>query len=301
VSQDGKRLYVGVPSGTPRDVRDSNIAVIDIDPISLNWGNVSETIPVAGNISSIITTPDTEKLIVSYLNPDARGIGILENHRITKHIDVTIGNRTDYFDVNTATGMAFLPANTLGFNHPDYLFVAGKNFPPASAFSTITTYRFVPGIPFPIETSKFANESVDQYHPYNPGGGSIGIIQDPFGSTTQLTAATRPIPVSFPESVALSPDGKYLVGAYIGTGAVFTFDVKKIIETIQNSSPQILGRFPIDDLNPAIDFKADYQKIHPDTREPYTFSFGKPPVFGVPANSQNAPLAIGGFPYQVAV
>jgi len=306
VSQDGKLLYVGVPQGGKRDTKPSSIVGVNIDPTSDDWGEVVVApIAVQGNISSIITTPDPNKFIISNFNRDGRGIGILENRNI-RYIDLTIGDRNDYFDVNTAAGLAFLPAHLSGFSH-DYLFVAGKNAPPSDEFVTTTEYRFIPGVPFLLEYSKLANESIDQYHPYNPGGGSIGIIQDPFNvSTTKLIAATRPIPTSFPESVVLSADGRQLFANFKNPGSVFAFDVGQMIRTIEaNSLSGRLERTPINDLNTAIDIKADYRKLNPVTREPYPSNvseFRQPPVFGVAVGREDhAPLTINGYPYQLAV
>ncbi|WP_293288123.1 MULTISPECIES: hypothetical protein [unclassified Microcoleus] len=45
-------------------------------------------------------------------------------------------------------------------------------------------------------------------------GGNIGIIANPLEPNPRLVAATRPIPGSLTNNVALSSDGKYLIGSY---------------------------------------------------------------------------------------
>jgi hypothetical protein len=49
----------------------------------------------------------------------------------------------------------------------------------------------------------------------NPlAGGNIGIIQDPLGPNPKLVAATQQMPELATNNLALSSDGKYLIGSY---------------------------------------------------------------------------------------
>ncbi len=68
-------------------------------------------------------------------------------------------------------------------------------------------------------------------------GGNIGIIKDPLGPNPQLVAATEPVPEHFTNNVALSSDGKYLIGSYFhldGSGQACVFNVEEIIKTVEN-------------------------------------------------------------------
>ena len=72
----------------------------------------------------------------------------------------------------------------------------------------------------------------------NPlAGGNIGIIKDPLGPNPKLVAATEPVPGVLTNNVALSGDGKYLIGSYPnldGSGSAYVFDVEEIIKTVAN-------------------------------------------------------------------
>ena len=82
-------------------------------------------------------------------------------------------------------------------------------------------------------------ESRNHFYPEdNPAGSNIGIIADPL-TDPQLVAATRSIPASFPQQLAISGDGEYLYATYPtiplqggGDGAVFIYDIPAIAAAV---------------------------------------------------------------------
>jgi len=90
----------------------------------------------------------------------------------------------------------------------------------------------------------------------NPlAGGNIGIIKDPLGSNPKLVAATQPVPGSLTNNVALSSDGKYLIGSYPspeGPGNAYVFNVEEIIKTVENPGDYDLTKVAVDLANQKI-------------------------------------------------
>ncbi|MGB8688091.1 MAG: hypothetical protein WCD53_12245, partial [Microcoleus sp.] len=89
----------------------------------------------------------------------------------------------------------------------------------------------------------------------NPlAGGNIGIIKDPLGPNPKLVAATEPVPGILTNNVALSGDGKYLIGSYptlSGGGSAYVFDVGEIIKTVENPAYALTTR-AVEKFNPNI-------------------------------------------------
>src|SRR5262249_20791821 len=120
------------------------------------------------------------------------------------------------------------------------------NFDVDNAQSIIVTkdlkYAFVSG--FALLSTQFS-ESRNPFSGALPGGSNIGIIKDPFGegpfdqdnftvTPGKLVAATRPIPLGFPDNLVLSPDEKFLYAGYRGTGSVFVFDTEFMRHVIED-------------------------------------------------------------------
>ena len=178
----------------------------------------------------------------------------------TTPIAMNLGSHLDYFDVNNASAVVISPDG-------EYAFVTGYN-------------RYIQGV-----LSHDPNEN-----PNNPAGGNIGIIKDPLGPAPKLVGATRPIPMSWPDNLTLSPDGKVLYAAYRGNNFVMAFDVDQMIATVNDANfASKLETTPVDDLNPAIDLRANYKMIKPGIG-------WSDPVFGVPTGATNGPIATGGLP-----
>ncbi|MCC3409963.1 MAG: hypothetical protein JGK17_31400 [Microcoleus sp. PH2017_10_PVI_O_A] len=136
----------------------------------------------------------------------------------TVYTNLTLTNNTNVFEVNEGVAVTVTADGK-------YAFVAGRN-------------------------SKKIIE-VDA----NPlAGGNIGIIKDPLGPNPQLVAATEPVPGSLTNNVALSGDGKYLIGSYptlSGGGSAYVFDVEEIIKTVENPAYALTTR-AVEKFNPNI-------------------------------------------------
>ena len=68
----------------------------------------------------------------------------------------------------------------------------------------------------------------------------------------ELVAATEPVPGSLTNNVALSSDGKYLIGSYPGVsgiGSAYVFDVGEIIKTVENPGSNNLKLRAVDIAN----------------------------------------------------
>ena len=71
----------------------------------------------------------------------------------------------------------------------------------------------------------------------------------------ELVAATEPVPGSLTNNVALSSDGKYLIGSYPGVsgiGSAYVFDVGEIIKTVENPGSNNLKLRAVDKANPKV-------------------------------------------------
>ncbi|TAE93687.1 MAG: hypothetical protein EAZ79_26365, partial [Oscillatoriales cyanobacterium] len=158
-------------------------------------------------------------------NTDGSGFGVLTVSDdplnltpTTVYTNLTLTNNTNVFEVNEGVAVTVTADGK-------YAFVAGRN-------------------------SKKIIE-VDA----NPlAGGNIGIIKDPLGPNPQLVAATEPVPGSLTNNVALSGDGKYLIGSYptlSGGGSAYVFDVEEIIKTVENPAYALTTR-AVEKFNPNI-------------------------------------------------
>ena len=318
VSNDNHRLWVTAPD------KISHIIVINIDPNDRpsnplvndkKWRQKISSIVVDAGLSGISTTPDKSKLLFTERGNEALGYGVVDVSNVDErseasrrddplsfvgnvsYFNLSLGDLSDYFDVNEGTSITISDDGKYGF-------IAGRN-----------GTNFGSGI-----------ESVDGVQ----AGSNIGIIVDPLGTNPHLVAATRPIPVGLINDLVLSNDGRYLSASSIGRNSVFVFDVQEIIKTIEspeNYVIDILGRsdlgypayfvdersetsrrdvstshlassealtyFPIDDLNPDISVAADYKIIEGDW-------ISNQFTYGVPDGVKDAPVATGGGPLGLA-
>ena len=239
---------------------------------------IEQKLDVGGEPYGISTTSTSDRLVFTNRRLDnsdpatgtsTGGIGLLDRSpgsrtwNPAKYLDLTLGSSVDAFDVNNAQGIVIL-------DDLSYAFVTGMN-------------QYIQGVPSrDPDISRF-----------NPAGGNVGIIRDPFGlfpgdpKYKGLIAATRMIPYSSPDNLVLSPDQESLYAAYPGVGQVHVFSVNAIIDEVEAAILRkeaggtfYLDRWPIDNLvrvplsddedgivdgvdtsrpNAAIDLRADYR------------------------------------------
>ncbi len=310
LNSDGTRLYGTAPGeniflvGRQREV--GKIVVVHLDSSKKEETLVKqvEYIQADRQPYAIIATPDPNKMLFTNASNDKSGFGIIEGTNV-RYVNLTLGEERDYFDVNNATGIAFLPKKTLGdWQTEDYAFVSAYNSP------------------FPLgDPSHYPNDDpffgFDPYfNPFRPpNGGNVGIILDPLGTNSQLIAATRPINWGLPRNLVLSPDGKSLFVPYMGAASsVFAYDVSEILKTIKSKSPEELAEIPIDGFysyrnysrnfrgaaspqdrenDKRIDWRADYTLLD-SNNQPFIFTYSRiQPKIGVPEGSNNAPIGTG--------
>ena len=249
VAGDGTEIILTVPGSRPSfTTRPGNLSVGTILVVKLESQSSKEWLskPVKSMQSvgvgldpyAVAATPDPSVFLISNHQRDGDGIGKLtraENGTwsyVRSYVQVDIvGENSDSFDVNNAAGMVVT-------SDGKYAFFASTN--------TL--------IPFAMSH----DPSMSAMH---PAGGSIGIIQDPFGPNRKLVGALRMIPESFPDEVALSPDGKTLYGAFFFRGAVFGYDVDKIRALIETGDQEDFIEKALNDIDPTIDIKADYSPL----------------------------------------
>jgi hypothetical protein len=211
VSSDGRKLFATAADGY--------IYAVNIDPEDKPsepnsnprkwWEQIGKVLTPTG-AWGLAATPDPLKMVFTNGNPntDGSGFGVLTVSDdplnwapTTLYTNLTLTNNTNVFEVNEGVAVTMTADGK-------YAFVAGRN-------------------------SKKIIE-VDA----NPlAGGNIGIIKDPLGPNPKLVAATEPVPGSLTNNVALSSDGKYLIGSYPtlgGGGSAYVFDVEEIIKTVEN-------------------------------------------------------------------
>ncbi len=233
---DGKRLYVTAPGRRTGGTFTSpqapgSILVIDTDPADAAPERGARYHKQIGTIAEegqepydLTATSDPHVLAFTNRLSDFQGFGVIRadqdrNTWTVSYTSLTLGSIRDSFDVNNAAGVAVLPDKS-------YAFVLGYN-------------KFILG-----DTSHDPDQ--DQL---KPGGSNVGIIKDPFGPKPKLVGATPGIPHGFADSLLLSPDSKYLYASYSATNAVFIFDVKQMIEVVQDPGGADLGHFAIDNIN----------------------------------------------------
>jgi hypothetical protein len=211
VSSDGRKLFA---TGA-----DGYIYAVNIDPEDQPtvpnsnprkwWEQIGKVLTPTG-AWGLAATPDPLKMVFTNGNreTDGSGFGVLTVSDdplnlapTTLYTNLTLGSDFDVFDVNEGVAVTVTADGK-------YAFVAGRN-------------------------SKKILE-VDA----NPlAGGNIGIIKDPLGPNPKLVAATEQMAGIVTNNVALSSDGKYLIGSYPtlgGSGNAYVFDVGEIIKTVEN-------------------------------------------------------------------
>lgn len=290
ISSDGKKLYAAGPNrnllGT-KQADQSRIFVVNIDPddrpADVNGGpNPKKYWEQIGAIESdqetygITATPRADKML--FVNRlDATGFGVLtvtnpDPIKFSASVAYTglhLGSNQDYFDVNNANAVVMLP-------DASYAFVSTFN-------------KFIQGVP-----------GHDPNDGDVPAGSNVGIIKDPLGNP-QLVAATRPIPVSFADNLALSSDARYLYVGMRTLGSVFVYDVQEMLAELHAAQARgaALDRRPLNDHtggvrsdevgNVKIDVRADFRII--ESRPAAGFY-----RFGVPTDSTHGPIVTGGLP-----
>jgi hypothetical protein len=202
ISNDGRFLYATAPEKPSRYPKDGQIIIIDLSPNpqklrEKKWSLITAISSGGQEPYTITTTTDPKKILFTNKETDAKGFGVLtinnndpQNFSASvKNFALNLGKDNDYFDVNNGVGIAFLPG-VPGSNHPeDYAFVTGANIP-----NTVTIVKKG------FDVSLNLRRDQDQLDPVRPAGGNIGIIRDPLGNA-KLIAATRPIPLSFPDNL----------------------------------------------------------------------------------------------------
>ncbi len=226
----------------------------------------------------VSTSPDRNHILYTDRLVDATGYNVITvddaetTFTLLPPTPMTLGTIFDSFDVNDPAGVVVTPDGTLGF---------------ASAFN-----RYVPD-----DDSHDPDIGNFKAPGYQPAGGNIGIIVDPLGLNggPKLVAATRMIPLSFLSELVLSNDGKYLYAAYRGSSAVFIFDVNEIRQTVNNTPAATLMKLPVDDLNPAIYARANFQLARQPNGLP-ALDAGGNPFFQIPPGATNGPIGTTGLP-----
>ena len=210
-SSDGRKLFATAADGY--------IYVVNIDaedyPNQPNsnprkWREQIGKVLTPNGAFGLAATPDPHKMAFTSGNPntDGSGFGVLTVNDdplnlspTTRYTDLTLTNNDNFFEVNEGVAVTVTKDGK-------YAFVAGRN------------------------SKKILEPDA------NPlAGGNIGIIKDPLGPNPKLVAATEPVPGSLTNNVALSSDGKYLIGSYPGVsgiGSAYVFDVGEIIKTVEN-------------------------------------------------------------------
>jgi DNA-binding beta-propeller fold protein YncE len=312
ISSDGRRLFA-TGSDNNEQTPNGRIYAVNIDPADKPsakganerlWHQQIGVIPTASETEGIAATSDPKKMVFTNgfasirtinngeeinLQDDSKGFGVLEIESddplnfsaAVRYAPLSLGVASDYFDVNEGVAVTVTQDGK-------YAFVAGRN----SRANLITRE-----------------------------GGNIGIIKDPLGPNPQLVAATRPIPDSLTNNLALSSDGKYLIASYPtlqSRGNAYVFNVEEMIKAIEKpgnykldardrgvgtagfgTNPQRdatigdLARVPIDDINPLVSIAADYEITGGNWINNFAFS--------VPDGTKRAPIGIGGNPKGLAI
>ncbi|MFM6661907.1 MAG: Ig-like domain-containing protein, partial [Microcystis panniformis] len=301
LNSDGTRLYGTAPAGQWEysgygsfGYPEGSIFVIDLDPSSPTWHQQINSIVTGRDTYGIIATQDPKTMLFTNRGSKAEGFGILKEDRVVSYLPMRLGYIDDYFDVNNAAEIAFLPAGTLENQAEDYAFVSAHNFYNKLLIDRNPYFNPYDPIISPISYNAYIN--------YPVAGMNIGIIKDPLGKQgqPQLVAATRPIPWNTVFDLDLSSDGKYLFAPTPFSEGLFVYDVQEIINTLRTANPSQLEETPINEINRAIDFKADYIALDRDGN-PYVPNPRFGPKFGVPNGSQNGPIGVRGVPFGITI
>ncbi|MEG3927915.1 MULTISPECIES: Ig-like domain-containing protein [unclassified Microcoleus] len=226
ISSDGRKLFATAADGY--------IYAVNIDPEDKPSEPNSNPRKWREQIGKVLThtgawglaaTPDPLKMVFTNGNPntDGSGFGVLTVKDdplnlapTTLYTNLTLTNNNNVFEVNEGVAVTVTADGR-------YAFVAGRNFRGNTGSEPLA-------------------------------GGNIGIIKDPLGPNPKLVAATQPVPGSLTNNVALSSDGKYLIGSYptlSGGGNAYVFDVEEIIKTVENPAYALTTR-AVEKFNPNI-------------------------------------------------
>ena len=311
IIRDGRRLFA---TGSDNNEQTSNrhIYAVNIDPADKPsaegsnerlWHQQIGVIPTASDTEGITATPDPMKMVFTNgfasvrtiingeeikLQDDGKGFGLLE---IESEDPLNFRAKVNYFPLTLGAATDYFDVSegvaVTVTQDGKYAFVAGRN-----SRANINTRE----------------------------GGNIGIIANPL-TDPQLVAATRPIPNSLTNNLALSSNGKYLIASYptldLG-GSSYVFDVEEMIKAIENpgnykldargrgvgtagfvtttaldATDADLARVPIDDINPLVSMAADYEITGGNWINNFAFS--------VPEGTNRAPIGIGGNPKGLAI
>jgi len=295
VSADGKRLYIAAPGKTLYGANNAvmpdegDIVILDVDPnsptfLQKTWKvqgvgvepyAVNATIArdivtfsLRGGGTSTGRTGDAQGF--SYLTANAAGTSWTRGS-----VGLNLGTANDSFDLDDASGIVVT-------RNLEYAFVTGYS-------------RYMQN-----------NPSRDpDLNPLDPGGGKVGVIRDPFNlqGKQKLLGATRSLPLSFPEGIALSTDDKFLYVGYGTLGGVFVYDAQALIAAAENPpayiDPQREGigngpekpnpnGLPYTSL-PLIDVRAAYGMTQQNNNGS---------VFGI-TDPTRAPIGTGGIPRSI--
>jgi hypothetical protein len=225
ISSDGRKLFATAADGY--------IYAVNIDPEDKPSEPNSNPRKWREQIGKVLTprwafglsaTPDPLKMVFTNGNPntDLSGFGVLTVKDdplnlapTTRYTDLTLTNNNNVFEVTEGVAVTVTADGK-------YAFVAGRK-------------------------SKKIIERTNRL-----AGGNIGIIKDPLGPNPQLVAATEPVPEHLTNNVALSSDGKYLIGSYVhlnGPGQAYVFNVEEIIKTVENPDGKDLTKVAVDRAN----------------------------------------------------
>jgi hypothetical protein len=228
INSDGRKLFATALNGS--------IYAINIDPDDKpsqpnsnprKWRELIGKVGTRRGAFGLSATPDPDKMVFTSGNTgtDESGFGVLTVNDDplnwdpkTTYADLTLGSNSDIFDVNEGVAVTVTADGK-------YAFVAGSS------------------------QSRSNQVGADPRE-----GGNIGIIEDPLGLTPKLVAATQQVPDSFTNNVALSSDGKYLIGSYPtlnNGGYTYAFNVPEIIKTVKKTGVD-WTQVPIDVANPLI-------------------------------------------------
>ena len=100
---------------------------------------------------------------------------------------------------------------------------------------------------FALFHNTFENDGNPAHDPTYGAGGNIGIIGNPFGAKPFILAATAEIPSlsgTFPDDLAISPDGQYLYVSVTGINRVYIYSIARmlaVVDLLQKFDPNALG------------------------------------------------------------
>ncbi len=211
ISSDGRKLFA--------TAADSNIYAVNIDPEDKPtvpnsnprkwWEQIGKVLTPTG-AWGLAATPDPLKMVFTNGNRDTDGSGFgvltvsddpLNWVPTTLYTNLTLTDNRNVFEVNEGVAVTVTKDGK-------YAFVAGRN-----------------------------SKKITELYANPLAGGNIGIIKNPLGPNPKLVAATEPVPGVLTNNVALSGDGKYLIGSYptlSGGGNAYVFDAGEIIKTLEN-------------------------------------------------------------------